>query len=174
MGTQLRADILTSSSSSSRGLQDVPISAFGQKPSSWLPFRTKSLALGIVKLLVGISKESILSTDILNHTSFQRTSLTNVPENRLTPKRHNCTVLGFFAQIDFIAGFVGISYCSSPFHCPSSVKPYLSRWSRWSRVPHTQYLTTTTSQLPTLLSALTHSQVVLELRTLTQQVACSH
>lgn len=59
--------------------------------------------------MVGISKEPILSIDVLNHTSFQRTSLTNVPENRLTPKWHNCTVLRFFAQVDFIAGFVGIS-----------------------------------------------------------------
>lgn len=68
---QLRTDSLTSFSSLSRGLLDVLVSAFGQKPSPWLPFETKSLALGTVKLLVGINKEPILSVDVLNFTSFQ-------------------------------------------------------------------------------------------------------
>lgn len=65
----------------------------------------KITCLGDVKLLVGISKEPILSIDILNHTSFRRTSLTNVPENRLIPKWHDCTVLRFLCTDGFYCGF---------------------------------------------------------------------
>lgn len=86
-GAQLRTDIPPSSCALSREPWDGPISVFGQKPSPWLPLRATSLALGIVKLLVGISKEPVLASDGHHQASFQRTSL--------IPKRHHCTVLRF-------------------------------------------------------------------------------
>lgn len=108
---------LPSSCALSRAPWDGPISAFGRKPSPWLPFRTASLAWGIVKLLVDISKEPVLAPDWLDQTSFQRTSL--------TPKGHTAQFSHFFAQVGLMAGFVLVSSRSSPLHCPSSVKPYL-------------------------------------------------
>lgn len=94
--------VLTSSCPLCRGqLYDVHMSAFGQTSSPWLPFETKSLALGI-KHSIGISERPILSLDVLNHTSLQRTCLKNVPKHRLTPKWHNCTVLRFLCTDWFL------------------------------------------------------------------------
>lgn len=69
---QLRKDILRPSRSLSRGLWVGRVSASGQKPCPWLPFGTKSLASGIAKLSVGVSKKPILSVDALFHTSPEK------------------------------------------------------------------------------------------------------
>lgn len=68
---EVTSQLLPSSFFLPRGFSDAPISVLGQTPPPWLPSGTKSLALGLVKLSVGISKEHILPLDVLNHFSLE-------------------------------------------------------------------------------------------------------
>lgn len=72
---------------------DALASAFGQKPSPWLPFETKLFALRIAEGLVGISRGPRAVPGCYLSISLEKTRLAKFPEHRLAPKFHNCTVL---------------------------------------------------------------------------------
>lgn len=85
------------------------MSASDQKPCPWLPFGTKSLAWAIAKLSVGVSEKPTLSVDVLLHTSPREAASQMSPRTGLHQRGTTAQFSDFFAQMDFIMSFVGLS-----------------------------------------------------------------